>query len=142
MVHVKICGVTTVDDALMCVEAGANAIGINFVSTSPRCVSVERGRAIASAIRNRALSVGLVADQSVDEMLALMHDVGLGCLQLHGHEPPDALLPLLPHAYKAIRIATAEDVADAARFPGEHLLVDSKIEGSLGGTGRTFDWKL
>jgi phosphoribosylanthranilate isomerase len=142
VVHVKVCGVTTVGDAIACVDAGAAAIGINLVPTSPRCVTVERAREIARAIEGRALSVGVVADRSVDDMLALKKEAGLRCLQLHGDEPPEALLPLLPHAYKAIRVATADDVARAAAFGGEHVLADAKVEGVLGGSGRRFDWRL
>jgi phosphoribosylanthranilate isomerase len=139
---VKICGVTSVEDALVAVDAGASAIGLNFVPASPRCIDSARARAIARAIGDRALVVGVVANLSVEAMRALKEDAELGCLQLHGDEPAEALVALLPHAYKAVRIATAEDAAHAARFAGEHLLVDAKVSGALGGTGATFDWSL
>jgi phosphoribosylanthranilate isomerase len=141
-VHVKICGITSVDDALTAVDAGASAIGLNFIASSPRRVDVGRAREIARAVGDRALVVGVVADLSVDEMRALKVDAELGCLQLHGDEAPEALLALLPHAYKAVRIADASDVTRAARFGGEHLLADAKVTGMLGGTGVTFDWSL
>ena len=142
MARVKICGVTTVSDALLCVEEGASAIGLNFVAASPRCISEDEARAIVTAVGARALVVGVVADRSVAEMIALRDRVGLGCMQLHGDEPPDALAPLLPHAYKAIRVANEEDVARADAYGGEHILVDAKRPGALGGTGATFDWAL
>lgn len=141
-VHVKICGLTSVDAALAAVDAGASAIGLNFIASSPRCVSVETARSIARAIGGRALVVGVIANLSLDAMRALKADAELGCLQLHGDEPPDALTPLLPHAYKAVRIAEAADVAHAERFAGDHLLADAKVVGMLGGTGMTFDWSL
>jgi phosphoribosylanthranilate isomerase len=75
-------------------------------------------------------------------MRALKADAELGCLQLHGNESADVLHALLPHAYKALRIADEADVAEAARFGGEHLLADAKVTGQLGGTGTTFDWSL
>lgn len=140
--HVKICGVTSVDDALAAVDAGASAVGVNLIPSSARVVSVARAREIARAIGGRALVVGVVADLDVDAMRALREDAELGCLQLHGGEPPEALAPLLPHAYKAIRIGNASDVALAESYPGEHLLVDAKVAGTLGGTGQTFDWEL
>jgi phosphoribosylanthranilate isomerase len=141
-VRVKICGVTSADDARMCVDEGADAIGINFVASSPRSVTEDEARAIADAVRDRVLVVGVVADLTADEMLALRDRVGLGCLQLHGDEPPEALEPLLPHAYKAIRVATASDVARADLYAGDYVLVDAKRPGALGGTGETFDWAL
>jgi phosphoribosylanthranilate isomerase len=75
-------------------------------------------------------------------MRALVTDAELGCLQLHGSEPPEVLTPLLPHAYKAVRIATAADVEHARRFGGDYILADAKVVGALGGTGETFDWSL
>jgi phosphoribosylanthranilate isomerase len=143
MVHVKICGVTTVSDALACAELGASAIGLNFVPGSPRRVTEERAREISRALApTKVLVVGVVADLDVETMRSLVRDAELGCLQLHGSETPETLAPLLPHAYKAIRIATAADVEQARRFGGDYLLADAKVAGALGGTGETFDWSL
>lgn len=138
----KICGVTSVEDALACVDAGASSIGVNFIPSSPRCITVETARAISKAVGDRALVVGVVADLTVDAMRALKDEAELGCLQLHGEEPPEAVAALLPHAYKALRISNEWDVARAGLYPGEYVLVDAKVEGALGGTGRTFDWDL
>ena len=142
VVHVKICGVTSVADALACVEAGASSIGVNFIASSPRCVSVETSRAISVAVGTQALVVGVVADLELGAMRALKDAAGLGCLQLHGNERPEVVAALLPHAYKALRIGGEWDVARAGLYPGEYVLVDAKVEGALGGTGRVFDWDL
>lgn len=148
-VHVKICGVCTAEDARAAVALGASAIGINLVPTSPRCVDVATALAIARAVKaaqgpgdTKAIAVGVVADRAVEDMQALVRDAELDCLQLHGDEPEHALAALLPHAYKAVRIATAADVERARRYPGDHVLVDAKVEGLLGGSGATFDWSL
>jgi phosphoribosylanthranilate isomerase len=140
--HVKVCGVTTIGDAVACVDLGASAIGVNFVASSPRRVDVARAREIARAVRGRAIVVGVVADLGVDDMRALVRDAELDCLQLHGDESPAILAPLLPHAYKAVRVATADDVSRARTYGGEHVLVDAKVDGALGGTGASFDWSL
>jgi phosphoribosylanthranilate isomerase len=94
------------------------------------------------AVWARALVVGIVADQSVEAMTSLREATGVGCLQLHGDESAEDMLPLLPHAYKAVRVATQEDVARAEAMPGEYVMVDTKVDGALGGTGRSFDWRL
>lgn len=138
-VHVKVCGVTNVADATECVALGVSAIGLNFVPGSPRRVDVETARAIALAVGDRALVVGVVADLDVAAMKRLRDDARLGCLQLHGDEPPASVEALLPHAYKALRVADAADVARADEYPGEYLLVDAKVEGVLGGTGVRLD---
>ena len=139
---VKICGVTTVDDAVACVLAGADAIGVNLVASSPRCVDAERAREIARAVAERASVIGIVANASDEAMRALLMQSELTLLQLHGDETPKALAGLLPLAYKAVRIGTREDAVLAARYGGDTLLVDAKVEGALGGTGATFDWSL
>jgi phosphoribosylanthranilate isomerase len=143
--QVKICGVTSLDDALAAVDLGASAIGLNFVPGGPRKIAVARARGLADALHASKAQVeggGVGADRAVGVKRALVRDAGLDCLQLHGDEAPDALSPLLPHAYKAVRVANAADAARAATFPGDHLLVDAKVEGALGGTGATFDWAL
>ncbi|MFI5301712.1 MAG: N-(5'-phosphoribosyl)anthranilate isomerase, partial [Polyangiales bacterium] len=73
--------------------------------------------------------------ERIQALRALRESVGLRCLQLHGDEPPELVEALLPHAYKAVRIADARDVDQALRYPGEYLLVDAKVDGALGGTG-------
>ena len=104
---------------------------------------MERAREITLALQGReVLVVGVVADLELTAMQALVEGANLGCLQLHGSESPAMLAPLLPHAYKAIRVATAEDVTLARSFGGDHILVDAKVSGALGGTGATFDWEL
>ncbi len=143
--HVKICGLRDPRTAAECVRLGASSIGINFVASSPRAVDAPTSRAIAAAARDvdpKVVIVGVVADMSERALRELVRDGGLDCLQLHGDEPPDALVPHLPHAYKAVRIATEADVVRARTFPGDHLLVDAKVEGLLGGSGTTFDWAL
>jgi phosphoribosylanthranilate isomerase len=140
--RVKICGVTSTTQALACVDAGVDAIGVNFVSSSARRVDEDNARAIVRAVRGRVLVVGVVADCSIAAMRALRERTGVGCLQLHGRESREDVSALLPHAYKAVCIAAVEDVAEAEAMPGEYVMVDAKVEGTLGGTGRTFDWSL
>ncbi len=138
-VRTKICGVTSVEQALACVALGADAIGVNLIAASPRHTSAETAKAIALAVGTRALVVAVVADMTVDAMRATQQSTGVGCLQLHGDEPPEAVAALLPHAYKAVRIATEADVASADAMPGDYVLVDAKVEGLLGGTGQRVD---
>ena len=144
-VHVKICGVRSAGDARECVLLGASSIGINFVPSSPRYVDVGTAVEIARAVHatgTKAIVVGVVADMTLDAMRALVKDAELDCLQLHGDERHETLAALLPHAYKATRIATANDVARARAYPGDYLLVDAKVPGVLGGSGTAFDWTL
>jgi phosphoribosylanthranilate isomerase len=137
----KICGVTNEEDALLVAEAGADAIGLNFVATSKRRVDEESARRIADAVRGRVELIGVVANETPERLRALLATLGLDFLQLHGDEPP-SFLTEVPRSFKAAGIADAADVAQAARYPGERLLVDAKHGGASGGTGQRFDWSF
>jgi phosphoribosylanthranilate isomerase len=140
--YVKICGVTRVSDALFCLEAGASAIGLNFVPSSKRRIDETTAKDIVAAVGGRIAVVAVVAGLSVDEMRGLRARTGIEWLQLHGEELPVALEGVLPRALKAVRIGSAADVVAADAYGGERLLVDAKVEGELGGTGAAFDWRL
>ncbi|MET0286260.1 MAG: phosphoribosylanthranilate isomerase [Polyangiales bacterium] len=141
MVRVKICGVTSLEDARRTLDAGADAIGLNFWAKSARRCSEEVAREIVAAFKGQTLFVGVFVDSSADEVERIRTSVGLDCVQLHGEEPPSMVQRFLPHAYKAVRVRG--DVLAAVRaYPGEHVLLDAYVPGLPGGTGATFDWNL
>jgi phosphoribosylanthranilate isomerase len=139
---IKICGVTSTDDARRAVEAGADAVGVNLVPSSKRFVDEGTAYAIVDAVGGNAQVVAVVADRAPDELRALADRLELRSLQLHGNEGPELVTALAPLAYQAVRIASPEDVVRARTFAGSRLLVDAKVGGALGGTGHTFDWSL
>jgi phosphoribosylanthranilate isomerase len=144
-VWIKICGVTTVSDALFVRDAGADAIGLNFASASPRRVSAEVAREIRAALGVEFPLIGVFVDMPVAGLVAVQREAGLDELQLHGSEPPSVLEELRKRglsAYKALRIADEGDVALAESYPGEKILVDAKVKGIMGGSGQRFDWSL
>ncbi|MCX7403781.1 MAG: phosphoribosylanthranilate isomerase [Planctomycetia bacterium] len=88
MFKVKICGVTTPTDAKLVAEADADAIGLNFVSGSPRCLSVDAAKSVAAAVPRGIVRVGVFAGATAEEILRIAHAVGLDAIQLHGHLQP------------------------------------------------------
>ena len=142
MVEVKICGLTSPDDALRCIEAGANAIGLNFWPGSPRCVDLGTARAIVDAVGDRAEMVGVFVDFELPQVREILAETGVTWAQLHGAEPPELVSALLPRAYKAIGVKDGSAIEIARSYPGEHLLLDASVPGVPGGTGRTFDWAI
>lgn len=139
---VKICGVTSVEDAAFVADAGADAIGVNLVPTSKRHVSDAVAQDIASAVGKRAIVVAVVADSSPDRLREVREATGIRFLQFHGRESPADLAAFLPDAFKAVAIGDQRDVDEAGVFPGDWLLVDAKVSDRFGGTGETFDWSL
>jgi phosphoribosylanthranilate isomerase len=142
MARVKVCGVTSVEDALTCIEAGVDAIGLNFWPRSVRRCAEQTARQIADAVAGRVLLVGVFVDAQEEEIARLQATLELGCVQLHGAEPPALVARFLPHAYKALRVRDAGVLAEVRTFPGEHVLLDAYVPGVPGGTGATFDWSL
>jgi phosphoribosylanthranilate isomerase len=140
--YVKVCGITHIDDAWSAIQAGADVLGFNFVPGSKRRVDVQLARSIIEQIRGQALAVAVVADLPTREALELLSTLGADRLQLHGDESQDQLRALSPSAFKALRVGAAEDVPLVLSFPGHPVLVDAKVEGQLGGTGRVVDWTL
>jgi phosphoribosylanthranilate isomerase len=142
MTHVKICGVTSEQDAALCVEAGADAIGLNFAPLSPRCLTIERAQAIMRILPAQVIAVGVFVDADLETLTRYQENVGLHCLQLHGDEPPELVAHFLPHAYKALRVRGPGVRQEAVRYPGEFLLLDAYVPGVHGGSGARFDWSL
>jgi phosphoribosylanthranilate isomerase len=141
-VAVKICGITCVEDAELCVAEGADAIGLNFYADSKRYVGAETAREIVVAVGARVLTVGVFVDAGYDEIARIRDQTGIRCVQLHGHEPPELLARFLPHALKAVSVRDAESVAGTRAYGGEHILLDAYVPGQAGGTGATFRWQL
>jgi len=144
---VKICGITSTEDAALAVDAGADAVGFVLWPGSPRAVSPERAAAIARDIPEPVLRVGVFVDASAEEMARTADAVGLDLLQLHGEEPPSALAGLPRPVLKAVRVgdgfSPSEALGHAVVAAG--ILVDTRLPGEArvhGGTGVAFDWSL
>ncbi|MCZ7541228.1 MAG: phosphoribosylanthranilate isomerase [Anaerolineae bacterium] len=151
MTRVKICGVTTLDDALRCAEAGADLLGLNFYPPSPRYLPPERARLIAAGLRAVLGTacpplVGVFVNADAAAIARLLDEAGLDAAQLSGDEPPQVLAALDGRAFKALRPRDAAEALDAARLFAPHaprdahlpaLLVDAYHPQLYGGTGET-----
>jgi phosphoribosylanthranilate isomerase len=149
MIRIKICGLTTLDDALMCADAGVDMLGLNFYPPSPRYLAPDAAQQIAYDLRlalgdHCPLLVGVFVNLSVSEITRIMQAVGLDAAQLSGDESEVVLAGLDGRGFKAIRPRSrAEAVEDAAVYlkyapQGEELpsiLVDAYHKDLYGGTG-------
>lgn len=121
---IKICGITSLEDARFAAECGATALGFNFYPGSPRHLSVERAGEIIGALPPEVLTVGVFVEK-VDPAAAEMVEV----LQLHGLRQPEQA----PQPPRRVWVATSPE--SAARFPDHRIVIDSSW-----GTGRVADW--
>ena len=132
---VKICGVTSLDDALAAVDAGADALGFNFWPRSPRYIDPDAARAIAAGLPETALKVGVFVDTYSVE---IADAVGIDILQIHGEMETEPQRPFW--AAWPVTLPGLEQRIRASR--AEAFLIDTPAGAQRGGTGRTFDWPL
>ncbi len=140
--RVKICGITSVEDALHAARSGADAIGLLFYGPSPRAVTPEQVGAIVASLPPFVTTVGLFVDAEPDFVNGVLERVPLDLLQFHGDESPDYCDSFGRPYMKAIRMREGVDLQhEAAVYAAARaLLVDAYQPGVPGGTGETFDW--
>jgi phosphoribosylanthranilate isomerase len=147
---VKICGITTLEDSLAALEAGANMLGFNFFPASPRFIALERCAQICADIHRRdpqVLCVGVFVNASLSDMQRILSDGLLDLAQCSGDEPPALLIKLGQRGFKALRPATERDLNNQLgiyplRETSPAFLVDAFRPGEYGGTGLSADWGL
>jgi phosphoribosylanthranilate isomerase len=144
--HVKICGITRLEDAQAAVEGGAWAIGMIFWPGSSRYCDPTDAARIARVLRRRVQLVGVFVDQPLDEVAFLVETVPLSIVQLHGDEGPSYCAEIKrrtgARVIKAARVRGRDDIQALSAFRTDLHLVDTHREGTHGGTGETFDWGL
>lgn len=141
-VRVKICGVTSIEDALAAVEAGADALGFMFYERSPRKISTDMASAIKNVLPPFITRVGVFAD-ATENAIRSAALCGLNALQFHGNEQPDFLKRFSPiTTIKAFRIQNAASLAMLSAYNTSAWLLDNYTPAQLGGTGTTFNWDI
>jgi phosphoribosylanthranilate isomerase len=150
MVRIKICGVTTPEDARLAAEAGADAVGLNFYPKSPRFLNPTQAIAVVRALPAFTVPVGVFVGMPIRQVCAVAYQLGLRGIQTYDDQPPAedpfpfAHIPAfrvkdaagLDHVRRFVEAATALGRRPAA------VLIDSHVEGQMGGTGQTAPWEL
>jgi phosphoribosylanthranilate isomerase len=145
MVRVKICGITNVEDALLACDLGADAVGLNFYSKSPRCISPFTASQIVRKLPPFATPVGVFVNWQAAPVTALAKALGLSAVQLHGDEPPKLVGEIAKKisVIKALHLGKGSSLPPFARYRGATaFLLDAPHSGQFGGTGHTTDWNL
>ena len=140
--RVKICGITSLDDALWAAEAGADALGLIFVEGTPRYVTPAAAAAIVAGLPPFVCPVGVFWDHPSAHVAAIVAECGLGAVQLHGLEPPEAVGAAPVPVLKSIKIRDAEDLAQLDRYKPAAFLLDSPARWSEGEARVPISWTL
>jgi len=149
--RVKICGLSRVEDALVAAEAGADAVGclVGLEHASPDQVSAATARAVYSVLPPFVARVLVTHQTTLGNVSELVRETGATAVQLHG-EYPLVAVPALREAFPYLSIlkcvhVTGEEAIAAARAAArvaDAVLLDTKVRGRIGGTGKTHDWSI
>ena len=140
--RIKICGITNADDAALCVEVGADALGFNFVEGTPRFVTAARAAAIIAGLPPFVTPVGIFWDHAAGHVKAVAEECGLRALQFHGDEPPEALAEHRLPVIKTIKVAGESDLDRMARYEPAAFLLDSTARWSEGEARVPISWTV
>ena len=147
--RIKVCGITTVEDAEEAIRQGVDAIGFIFAEQSPRYISPEKAKEIAARLPPFIHLVGVFVDGDPVEVQEIIDYCGLTHVQLHGKEDDEYCRKLAQAAtpcrlIKAFRVGSHSTAADFQPYEDsvKGYLLDTHVEGQEGGTGKVFDWKL
>jgi len=132
-----------VADAVAAVEAGADALGFMFFEQSKRNISFVTAAEIIRELPPFVSKVGVFVNATQDTVWQAIQQTGIDTLQFHGEESPEFCASFAPlKTIKAFRVRNRDILKDCDRYRGHAWLLDSYVDGALGGTGVTFDWNV
>ena len=145
--RIKICGVTGLEDAQMCADAGADFLGFNFYKPSPRYIEPTRARAVIETLRlenPRVEAVGVFVNEPTEEVARIARLANLDAVQLHGDERADDCRRLMDEGLrvtKALRVGDDFKLETCSDFGFcDAVLLDAFDKNLYGGSGARFDW--
>lgn len=139
---VKICGITTPEDALTAVEAGADALGFVFYKESPRHIFPEEAARIINLLPPFVQTVGLFVNEAPETVNQVSRICRLGLVQLHGDETPDYCRRIEQRVMKAFQIRSLTCLDPIANYRLSGCLLDAYSPTCYGGTGTSFNWEI
>jgi phosphoribosylanthranilate isomerase len=142
MIKVKICGITSLDDARMAVDAGADALGFVFYDKSPRYINPVAAAKIIAKLPPFVQTVGLFVNEEVEQVNWTADFCGLDVVQLHGDESPEDCLEVKRRVIKVFRIQNIVSIEPLKKYQVSGYLLDAWCPDCYGGTGKTFNWEV
>jgi phosphoribosylanthranilate isomerase len=143
-VRVKVCGLTSLDDSLRAIDAGADALGFNFYPKSPRYVPLAKAARIIAKLPPLVATVAVWVGPTEAQLRQALGACRWSALQFSGDEPDELALSFPKDLLiRAARMKDKRDLKAVERKPAcAAWLVDAAVKGSFGGTGRTARWDL
>ena len=142
MTRIKICGITHLKDALTAVNAGADALGFIFVPDTPRFVNSDQVAAIVAELPPFITTVGIFANKDAAKIKTIADQCRLDAVQLHADVTPEFCRNLDKKVIKVVRVKDESSLSILSNYDVNAFLLDTYVEGKMGGTGEVFDWNL
>ncbi len=143
MVKVKICGITNLEDALVCFFSKADALGFVFYKKSPRYIDPLKARNISRILPKGILRAGVFVDEKAARVKKIARLCGLDLLQFHGDESKQYCDKFKGHkVIKAFKVGEGIDLAKISGYNTFACLFDTFSKLKAGGTGEKFNWNL
>jgi len=144
VVKLKVCGITTISDALTAVDCGATYLGFNFYQKSPRYITPEKTREIIGQLPPNVVTVGVfVNEPSPQDVVDILRISNTRIAQLHGDEPPEYCFRVgAERVIKALRIKENFDVKNLLNYQAYAILLDAFDVQLYGGTGKPANWAV
>ena len=139
---IKTCGITNLDDALLCESEGADALGFIFYKKSKRYIEPELVKNIVKHLSPFTMKVGVFVNDSVDFINKTASELNLNAVQLHGEESPDIIEKINLPVIKSFRINNEFNFSILEKYSNNSFLFDTYSDSGYGGTGEVFNWKL
>ena len=143
MTKVKICGITSFDDAISAAKFGADALGFVFYPKSPRYINIKDASLIMRKLPPFISRVGLFVNPDRELIFKILDSCELDIIQLHGDESPEFCNELPKRVIKAIRVKDSSFLDLISKYKNcSGILLDAFSPDSYGGTGKTFSWDI
>ena len=146
MTKIKICGITNYEDAKNAADLGADFLGFNFYSRSPRCADLMTVKNIIGKLNGGVLKVGVFVNEKIDNAVEIADYCNLDIIQLSGDEDSDYVKALRNSTSKKIikvfRIKKEGELKNIDKFNFDYFMIDTFKDGIYGGTGQNFDLNL
>lgn len=144
LVKLKVCGITSLEDARASIDCGAEFLGFNFYRKSPRYISPEAARTIIEQLPSGVTTVGIFVNEAQpQDVLEILKVSGVQLAQLHGDEDSAYCLEVgAERVIKALRVGEDFDVRQVLAYPAWAILLDAFDKNLYGGTGKTANWEV
>ncbi len=139
---VKICGITNLDDALMCEKLGADALGFIFYKKSKRYIEPKKVKEIINCLSPFTMKVGVFVNETSEDVNKIAKEIQLNVVQLHGDETPGFVERISLPVIKSFRVSINYDFSVLNNYKNVFYLLDSHSKEAFGGTGIKFNWNL